>query len=73
MAAAAALGRPHGMLSVVGLLDSQLQDICQEVRANQGAGTVCEVANYLFPQVTTVFVASHQCNVRLHAIGASKQ
>ena len=31
MAAAAGMGRPHGMLSVVGLNDADLEAICKEV------------------------------------------
>lgn len=31
MAAAAGMGRPHGMLSVVGLSDADLDAICAEV------------------------------------------
>ena len=53
MAAAArdtgALGA-HGMLSVVGLADADLEAICAEVRAAAPAGSVCQLANYLFPQ-----------------------
>lgn len=32
MSAAAKMGRPHGMLSVVGLSDADLDKICAEVR-----------------------------------------
>lgn len=46
-------GRPHGMLSVVGLGDEALQAICSEVRAHSDRqGTVCQLANYLFPTVS---------------------
>ena len=53
MAAAAAStgGRPHGMLSVVGLSDDQLQGLCEQAVQTGGEGTVCRIANYLFPQV----------------------
>lgn len=49
MADAAKMGDPHGMLSVVGLGDSDLEGICKEVREKM-PGKVCQVANYLFPQ-----------------------
>ena len=49
MAAAAATGRPHGMLSVLGLEDVKLQELCSAARANCEAGTVCQIANMLFP------------------------
>ena len=50
MAAAAGMGEPHGMLSVVGLADEKLSDICAEVKKALGGDTVCQLANYLFPQ-----------------------
>lgn len=50
-AAAAAGGRPHGMLSVVGLGDAELAALCGEAAGKLGPGTVCEVANRLFPTV----------------------
>lgn len=46
MAEAARVGA-HGMLSVVGLPDSALTQLCQEAASRGG---VCEVANRLFPQ-----------------------
>ncbi len=49
MAAAAKTGKAHGMLSVIGLDDKTLEDVCTKARAAAGAGTVCQVANYLFP------------------------
>eukprot|EP00890_Picochlorum_soloecismus_P003879 jgi/Picsp_1/4492/NSC_06713-R1_malonyl :acp acyltransferase len=49
MAEAAKMGDPHGMLSVVGLGDSDLEVICKEVREKM-PGKVCQVANFLFPQ-----------------------
>ena len=49
MAAAAKLGKPHGMLSIIGLEDKPLEDICAQVRATMGGDTVCQLANYLFP------------------------
>ena len=52
MAAAAAMGKPHGMLSVIGLSDADLESVCKEVRQSMGADTVCQLANYLFPQVS---------------------
>jgi hypothetical protein len=52
MAAAGQQGRPHGMLSVVGLSDEDIAAVCEEARsAAGGAGTVCQLANMLFPQV----------------------
>ncbi|KAI8476564.1 MAG: acyl transferase/acyl hydrolase/lysophospholipase [Monoraphidium minutum] len=48
-AAAAAGGRGHGMLSVVGLPDGELAAICADAAAALGGGTVCEIANYIFP------------------------
>ena len=53
MAAAAKLGKPHGMLSVIGLSDADLEAVINDLRS---AGTipsqdVCQLANYLFPQV----------------------
>ncbi|PSC70866.1 malonyl -acyl carrier transacylase [Micractinium conductrix] len=49
MAAAAKLGKPHGMLSVVGLSDADLESICAAVRGSM-PGAVCQLANFLFPQ-----------------------
>lgn len=49
MSAAAKAGRPHGMLSVVGLSDPDLEDVCAQVRAKLPDCT-CQIANYLFPQ-----------------------
>lgn len=49
MAEAAKAGRPHGMLSVVGLGDSDLEAICAEV-SKAKPDCVCRMANYLFPQ-----------------------
>lgn len=40
----------HGMLSVVGLEDAKLEALCSAARAAGPPGTVCAVANYLFPQ-----------------------
>ena len=51
MAAAAGMGKPHGMLSVIGLSDADLEGICISVREKLGPDTVCQLANYLFPQV----------------------
>lgn len=49
MAEAAKAGRPHGMLSVVGLNDPDLEAICAEVNKLK-PDCVCKMANYLFPQ-----------------------
>ncbi|KAL4449353.1 hypothetical protein ABPG77_006997 [Micractinium sp. CCAP 211/92] len=49
MAAAAKQGKPHGMLSVVGLGDTDVEAICAAVRAAQ-PGNICQLANFLFPQ-----------------------
>lgn len=48
-AVASAGGRPHGMLSVIGLADEPLDAICAAARARLPPGTVCQVANMLFP------------------------
>ncbi|GLC48733.1 hypothetical protein PLESTB_000131000 [Pleodorina starrii] len=55
MAAAAAAPpgsgiRPHGMLSVVGLPDEKLAAMAAETEAAGPPGSVCRLANYLFPQ-----------------------
>lgn len=39
------------MLSVVGLADADLQRLAGEAAAACGPGSVCQLANYLFPQV----------------------
>lgn len=49
MAAAAKAGKPHGMLSIIGLDDATLSGICDKAAAKIGGGTVCRIANYLFP------------------------
>ena len=49
MAAAASQGKPHGMLSVIGLNNEQLEPICSQARAGIGGDCVCRLANYLFP------------------------
>lgn len=56
MAAAAAIGKPHGMLSVIGLSDEDLEVICADVRKAMGSDCVCQLANYLFPQVGARFL-----------------
>ena len=50
MAMAAQKGEPHGMLSVVGLEDDKLKEICKNVEAKLGGDTICNLANFLFPQ-----------------------
>eukprot|EP00879_Flechtneria_rotunda_P017756 GHRR01018614.1.p1 GENE.GHRR01018614.1~~GHRR01018614.1.p1 ORF type:complete len:299 (+),score=88.75 GHRR01018614.1:728-1624(+) len=53
MAAAAATppgGRLHGMLSIVGLADSDIQRLCDDAKGQLGNETVCQLANFLFPQ-----------------------
>ncbi|KAK9830038.1 hypothetical protein WJX72_009330 [[Myrmecia] bisecta] len=50
MAAAGKMGKPHGMLSIIGLGDTDVETICKDVRSARGAATVCQLANYLFPQ-----------------------
>lgn len=50
MAEAAKQGEPHGMLSVVGLPDDKLAGICSDVLSRHEGKTVCQLANYLFPQ-----------------------
>lgn len=49
MAAAARQGRPHGMLSIIGLNDDKLEPICAQARASVGGGCECRLANFLFP------------------------
>ncbi len=49
MAAAAKIGKAHGMLSVIGLDDRTMEDVCSKARAAAGADAVCQIANYLFP------------------------
>ena len=49
MAAATKVGN-HGMLSVVGLKDEQLEKIVNGVKNEGKEGEVLEIANYLFPQ-----------------------
>ena len=49
MAAAAKVG-DHGMLTVVGLKDEQLEEIVQNVKSEGKKDEVLEIANYLFPQ-----------------------
>ena len=49
MAAAAKVG-DHGMLTVVGLKDEQLEEIVKNVKSEGKKGEVLEIANYLFPQ-----------------------
>lgn len=49
MAAASAAGRPHGMLSVIGLGDDALEPLCAAAVARAPPDTVCQIANLLFP------------------------
>ena len=50
MAAAAKIGKAHGMLSVIGLDDKTMEEVCGKARAAAaGADAVCQIANYLFP------------------------
>ena len=49
MAACAKVG-DHGMLTVVGLKDEQLEKIVKVVKAEGKNDEVLEIANYLFPQ-----------------------
>ena len=68
MAAAAKTGKPHGMLSVIGLDDAALEPICERARAKAGGDAVCRVANYLFP--TGRVVSGHKdalAEARTHA------
>lgn len=53
MAEAAAAGDPHGMLSIVGLSDRDIQDICKQTVdhfKSKDPSVICQMANYLFPQ-----------------------
>merc|ERR1712159_75015 len=49
MAAAAKAGDPHGMLSIVGLADADVEEVCAKAR-DAVPGSVCQMANYLFPK-----------------------
>jgi hypothetical protein len=40
------------MLSVVGVSDQELEDMAAAAVKERGAGTVCQLANYLFPMVS---------------------
>ena len=51
MANAARMGPPHGMLSIIGLKDADVEAVCKDVRSRLGPDTICQMANYLFPQV----------------------
>lgn len=44
-------GKAHGMLSVVGLPDDVIEGICKKAVGQGSAGGVCQIANFLFPQV----------------------
>lgn len=71
MAAAAAVppgGRAHGMLSVVGLEDDPLQALCDAAIAELEPGTVCRLANFLFPQGRVV--SGHEDALERVALGA---
>ena len=45
------LGKPHGMLSIVGLADDVIEGICAKALRQAPAGSICQIANFLFPQV----------------------
>lgn len=60
MAAAAAIGDPHGMLSVIGLSDEDLEAICADVRKAMGPESICQLANYLFPQARASAPSVHE-------------
>jgi [acyl-carrier-protein] S-malonyltransferase len=49
MAMAATMGDPHGMLTIVGLGDADLEELCKQVR-DKLPGQICQLANFLFPQ-----------------------
>ena len=52
MAEAAKQGKPHGMLSIVGLTDNDIRELCSAVHKEMNEpDLVCQPANYLFPQV----------------------
>ncbi len=70
MAAAAKAGKPHGMLSVIGLDDGVLEGLCEQARAKiGGADTVCRLANYLFP--TGRVVSGHKAALAVVRAGAA--
>lgn len=54
MANAARMGPPHGMLSIIGLNDADVEAVCKDVRTRLGPDTICQMANYLFPQVCSL-------------------
>lgn len=62
MAAAAKLGNPHGMLSVIGLSDEKLEATIADLRSSGAisADSVCQLANYLFPQASSALSDSKQ-------------
>ena len=39
------------MLSIVGLADKDIEDICAQALAQAPAESICQMANFLFPQV----------------------
>ena len=52
MAEAAATGDPHGMLSIVGLADKDVEPLCDQTKshfAKSNDTVVCQMANFLFP------------------------
>ena len=66
MAAAAKVGN-HGMLSVVGLKDEQLEKIVNGVKNEGKEGEVLEIANYLFPQGRVALVINRCSRVEKKA------
>eukprot|EP00798_Chlamydomonas_sp_ICE-L_P030962 gene30962-17153_t len=50
-AAEAKEGRSHCMLSVVGLEDETLRELCAQALDQTPPGSVCQIANYLFPKL----------------------
>lgn len=39
------------MLSIVGLADDVIEGICENALSHAPAGSICQFANFLFPQV----------------------
>jgi len=68
-AAARGGGRPHGMLSIIGLDDAEVEAAAAAGRAAGGPGTVCAVANRLFP--TGRVLAGHADALDAAAVAAT--
>lgn len=54
MQEAAAQGKKQCMLSVAGIEIEELQELCNQARAQEGEGAVCQISNFLFPAGASV-------------------